>query len=92
MQLVFETVNSTGLLSTADKIRNFLSDSQAVVDKTVWNIGIYGSSGDGESGESSQFEFFNYYMTSLFLTVSWKIIMMYSKITTMRTKLWNRRV
>lgn len=69
-QLVFETVNSTGLpLSTADKIRNFLlmtvePSKQTKLYLEYWHpmekaLGM-------ESGESSQFEsFFNYYMTSV---------------------------
>lgn len=69
-QLVFETVNSTGLpLSTADKIRNFLlmtvePNEQTKLYLDYWHpmekaLGM-------ESGESSRFEsFFNYYMTSV---------------------------
>lgn len=69
-QLVFETVNSTGLpLSTADKIRNFLLMTVEPAKQTnlytdYWHpmekaLGM-------ESGESSRFEsFFNYYMTSV---------------------------
>lgn len=69
-QLVFETVNSTGLpLSTADKIRNFLlmtvePNEQTKLYLDYWHpmekaLGM-------ESGESSRFEnFFNYYMTSI---------------------------
>ena len=69
-QLVFETVNSTGLpLSTADKIRNFLlmtvePSKQTQLYIEYWHLmekelGM-------ESGESSKFEaFFNYYMTAM---------------------------
>lgn len=69
-QLVFETVNSTGLpLSAADKIRNFLlmtvePSKQTKLYLDYWHpmekaLGM-------KSGESSHFEgFFNYYMTSV---------------------------
>lgn len=67
-QLVFETVNSTGLpLSTADKIRNFLlmtvdTDTQSQLYTDYWHpmeidLGM-------ESGSTATFEsFFYYYMT-----------------------------
>lgn len=69
-QLVFETVNSTGLpLSTADKIRNFVlmtadPTSQARLYADYWHpmekdLGM-------EFGESLKFtSFFNYYMTAV---------------------------
>ena len=69
-QLVFETVNSTGLpLSTADKIRNFLLMTVAPSKQTqlyndYWHpmeidLGM-------ETGNSNLFEaFFNYYMTAV---------------------------
>lgn len=67
-QLVFETVNSTGLpLTTADKIRNFLlmtvdADTQSQLYTDYWHpmeldLGM-------ESGSTATFEsFFYYYMT-----------------------------
>lgn len=67
-QLVFETVNSTGLpLTTADKIRNFLlmtvdTDTQSQLYTDYWHpmeldLGM-------ESGSTATFEsFFYYYMT-----------------------------
>ena len=69
-QLVFETVNSTGLpLSTADKIRNFLlmtvePSKQTQLYTDYWHpmekdLGM-------ESGNTNEFEnFFNYYMTAV---------------------------
>ena len=69
-QLVFETVNSTGLpLTTADKIRNFLlmtvkPDQQEQLYRDYWHpmeqeLGM-------ESGESEAFNsFFHYYMTAM---------------------------
>ena len=69
-QLVFETVNSTGLpLSVADKIRNFLlmtvnSDKQESLYNNYWHpmeIEL-----DMQFGDTTQFEkFINYYMTSV---------------------------
>ena len=69
-QLVFETVNSTGLpLSVADKIRNFLlmtvnSDKQESLYNNYWHpmeIEL-----DMQFGDRTQFEkFINYYMTSV---------------------------
>lgn len=69
-QLVFETVNSTGLpLSTADKIRNFLlmtvePSKQSQLYTDYWHpmekdLGM-------ESGNTTEFEnFFNYYLTAV---------------------------
>jgi len=69
-QLVFETVNSTGLpLSTADKIRNFLLMTVEPSKQTKLYIDYWHPMETAlgmESGESSRFEsFFNYYLTSV---------------------------
>lgn len=67
-QLVFETVNSTGLpLSTADKIRNFLLMTVDPAKQTQLYLDYWHPMEKAlgmESDESSKFEsFFNYYMT-----------------------------
>lgn len=67
-QLVFETVNSTGLpLSTADKIRNFLLmtvdiKNQSNLYKNYWHK--METSLNMDSGDTKSFEnFFNYFLT-----------------------------
>ena len=69
-QLVFETVNSTGLpLSTADKIRNFLLMTVDPVEQTkLYNDYWHPMEADLGmlTGRTSNFEaFFNYYMTAM---------------------------
>lgn len=69
-QLVFETVNTTGMkLSTADKIRNFLLMSVPPTKQTqLFNEYWHPMEEDLDmaSGSSRTFEaFFNYYMTSV---------------------------
>ena len=69
-QLVFETVNTTGMkLSTADKIRNFLLMSVAPSKQTQLFSDYWHPMEEDfnmASGDTQMFEaFFNYYMTSV---------------------------
>lgn len=69
-QLVFETVNTTGMkLSTADKIRNFLLMTVAPTKQTQLFVDYWHPMEEDlgmASGNSQIFEaFFNYYMTSV---------------------------